>query len=205
MDYSGAGMIDFLRLLVGSFRSRAAREAEMAFLRHQLLVLQRSAPARLRLRNADRLIFVWLYRLFPFLLGAAVIFQPETLVRWHRDGFRLYWRWKSRRRRVGRPTIPAEIRDLVRTMSRDNPLWGAPRIHGELLKLGFAVSEPTVSRWVRRAPRPQDPAKRWLTFLRNHREAIAAMDFFTVPTVTFGILYCFFIISHDRRRIVHHN
>ena len=108
MDYSGAGMIDFLRLLggwlVGSFRSRAAREAEMAFLRHQLLVLQRSAPARLRLRNADRLIFVWLYRLFPFLLGAAVIFQPETLVRWHRDGFRLYWRWKSRRRRVGRPT-----------------------------------------------------------------------------------------------------
>ena len=121
MDYSGAGMIDFLRLLggsrVGSFRSRAAREAEMAFLRHQRLVLQRSATARLRLRNADRLIFVWLYRLFPFLLGAAVIFQPETLVRWHRDGFRLYLRWKSRRRRVGRPTIPAEIRDLVRTMS----------------------------------------------------------------------------------------
>ena len=140
MGYLRAGMIDLLKLLggflVGLFRSQAAREAEMAFLRQQLLVLKRSAPARLRLRNADRLIFVWLYRLFPSLLGAAVIFQPETLVRWHRSGFRLYWRWKSRRR-VGRPAVPAEIRDLIRTMSRDNPLWGAPRIHGELLKLGY--------------------------------------------------------------------
>jgi hypothetical protein len=126
-----AGMIDFLKLLggslVGLFRSGAAREVEMAFLRQQLLALKRSAPARLRLRNADRLIFVWLYRLFPSLLGATVIFKPETLVRWRRGGFRLYWRWKSRRRRVGRPAVQAEIRDLVRTMSRDNPLWRAPR------------------------------------------------------------------------------
>ena len=137
-------MIDFLKLLggllVGLFRSHAAREAEMAFLRQQLIVLKRSAPTRLRLRKADRLIFVWLYRLFPFLLGAVVIFRPETLVRWHRDGFRLYWRWKSRRRRVGRPAVPADIRDLIRTMSRDNPLWGAPRIHGELLKLGIDIA-----------------------------------------------------------------
>ena len=122
-----AGMIDFMKLLVGSlvglFRSHAAREAEMAFLRQQLLVLKRSAPARLRLRNSDRLIFVWLYRLFPSLLGATVIFKPETLVRWHRDGFRLYWRWKSSSRSVGRPAVPAEIRGLVRGMSRDNPLW----------------------------------------------------------------------------------
>jgi len=129
MDYLHLGMLDLLKLLGGFlgglFRSQAAREAEMAFLRQQLLVLKRSAPARLRLRNADRLIFVWLYRLFPSLLGAAVIFQPETLVRWHRSGFRLDWRWKSRRR-VGRPAVPAEIRDLIRTLSRDNPLWGAP-------------------------------------------------------------------------------
>ena len=122
-----AGMLDLLKLLggfaVGLFRLQAAREAEMAFLRQQLLVLRRSAPARLRLRIADRLIFVWLYRLFPSLLGAAVIFQPETLVRWHRSGFRLYWRWKSGRR-VGRPAIPAEIRNLVRAVSRDNPALG---------------------------------------------------------------------------------
>src|SRR5262245_63539869 len=104
-----------------------------AFLRQQLVVLKRSAPARLRLRPADRLIFVWLYRLCPSVLEAAVVFKPETLVRWHRSGFRLYWRWKSRRR-VGRPAVPADIRDLIRTISRDNPLWGAPRIHGELLK-----------------------------------------------------------------------
>jgi hypothetical protein len=132
-------MIDFLKLLggalVGLFRSHAAREAEMAFLRQQLLVLRRSAPAKLRLRNADRLIFVWLYRLFPSLLEAAVIFKPETLVHWHRSGFRLYWRWKSRCR-VGRPAIPADIRDLVRRMSRDNPLWGAPQILDHVVVLG---------------------------------------------------------------------
>ena len=125
MDYLHLGMLDLLKLLGGFlgglFRSQATREAEMAFLRQQLLVLKRSAPARLRLRTTDRLIFVWLYRLFPSLLGAAVIFKPATLVRWHRSGFRLYWRWKSRRR-VGRPAVPADIRALVRTMSHDNPL-----------------------------------------------------------------------------------
>ena len=203
MDYSGAGMIDFLRLLggslVGSFRSRAAREAEMAFLRHQLLVLQRSAPARLRLRNADRLIFVWLYRLFPFLLGAAVIFQPETLVRWHRDGFRLYWRWKSRRRRVGRPTIPAEIRDLVRTMSRDNPLWGAPRIHGELLKLGIDIAQSTVAKYMLRRRGPPSPG--WRAFLRNHTAHIAAIDLFVVSTIGFKLLYGMVILRLERRRL----
>ena len=152
MGYPRAGMIDFLKLLgralVGLFRSHAAREAEIAFLRQQLLVLRRYARVRPRLRNADRLIFVWLHRLFPFLLRNAVIFQPETLVRWHRSGFRLYWRWKSRRR-VGRPAVPADIRDLIRTMSRDNPLWGAPRIHGELLKLGIDIARSTVARLLR--------------------------------------------------------
>jgi hypothetical protein len=143
-----AVMIDLLKvlggLLVGVFRSHAAREAEMAFLRQQVVVLQRSAPARLRLRTTDCLIFVWLYRLFPSLLEAAVVFKPETLVRWHRSGFRLYWRWKSRRG-VGRPAVPADIRDLIRTISRDNPLWGAPRIRGELLKLGIDVAQSTVA------------------------------------------------------------
>ena len=171
----------------------------MAFLRQQLLVLKRSAPARLRLRNADRLIFVWLYRLFPSLLGAAVIFQPETLVRWHRSGFRLYWRWKSRRR-VGRPAVPAEIRDLIRTISRDNPLWGAPRIHGELLKLGIDIAQSTVAKYMSRRRRPPSPG--WRAFLRNHTAHIAAVDLFVVPTIGFKLLYGLVILRLERRRLV---
>src|SRR3989449_9092851 len=132
--------------------------------------------------------------------------SPETVVRWHRSGFALYWRAISRARRViGRKRTSKEIRDLIFRMVAENPTWGAPRIHGELLMLGFEVFERTVSRWMRRAPRDPEPARRWRTFLRNHREAIAAMDFFTVPTITFGVLYCFFVISHDRRRILHFN
>ena len=203
MGYLRAGMIDLLKLLggflVGLFRSQAAREAEMAFLRQQLLVLKRSAPARLRLRNADRLIFVWLYRLFPSLLGAAVIFQPETLVRWHRSGFRLYWRWKSRRR-VGRPAVPAEIRDLIRTMSRDNPLWGAPRIHGELMKLGIDIAQSTVAKYISR--RRHRPSPGWRAFLRNHTDHIAAVDLFVVPTIGFKLLYGLVILRLERRRLV---
>ncbi len=132
--------------------------------------------------------------------------MPETVVRWHRGGFRLYWKLTSRvRRPIGRRQTSKEVRQLIFRMVVENPTWGAPRIHGELLMLGFDVSERTVSRWMKRAPRDPEPARRWLTFLRNHREAIAAMDFFTVPTITFSVLYCFFVISHDRRRILHFN
>ena len=154
----------------------------MAFLRQQLVVLQRSAPARLRLRSADRLIFVWLYRLLPSLLEAAVVFKPETLVRWYRSGFRLYWRCKSRRR-VGRPAVPADIRDLIRTISHDNPLWGAPRIHGELLKLGIDIAQSTVAKYMSRRHGPRSPG--WQAFLRNHTAHIAGIDLFVVPTVGF--------------------
>jgi transposase InsO family protein len=196
-------MIDFLKLLggalVGLFRSHAAREAEVAFLRQQLLVLKRSAPARLRLRNADRLIFVWLYRLFPSLLGAAVIFKPETLVRWHRSGFRLYWRWKSRCR-VGRPAIPADVRDLVRRISRENQLWGAPRIHGELLKLGIDIAQSTVAKYMPQHRGPPSPG--WRAFLRNHTAHIAAIDLFVVPTIGFKLLYGLVILRLERRRLV---
>jgi hypothetical protein len=174
-------MLDLLKLLssflTGLFKSRAAREAETAFLRQQLVVLKRSAPARLRLRTADRVIFVWLYRLFPSLLEAAVVFKPETLVRWHRSGFRLYWRWKSRRR-VGRPAVPADIRDLIRTISRDNPLWGAPRIHGELLKLDIDIAQSTVAKCMSRHRGPRSPG--WPAFLRNHTAHIAGIDLFVV-------------------------
>jgi putative transposase len=137
---------------------------------------------------------------------ALIVVSAETVVHWHRLGFALYWRVISKgRRMVGRKRISKEVRDLIFRVAAENPTWGAPRIHGELLMLGFDVSERTISRWMKRAPRDPEPAKRWLAFLRNHREAIAAMDFFTVPTVTFSVLYCFFVISHESRRILHLN
>ena len=170
----------FRALLAWMRGSRASRDAEILFLRQQLLVLKRSAPTGPRLRNSDRLIFVWLYRQFPSLLDAAVIFKPETLVRWHRGGFRLFWRWKSRRS-PGRPAISSGIRDLVRQMSRENPLWGAPRIHGELLKLGIEISQSSVAKYMGRRHRP--PSQGSKTFLRNHSPHIAAIDLFVVPTI----------------------
>src|SRR6266404_3355443 len=135
-----------------------------------------------------------------------LVVLPDTVVQWHRSGCALYWHLISRfPARAGRKRIAKEIRDLIFRMVAENPTWGAPRIHGELLMLGFDVSDRSVSRWIRKAPRDPEPAKRWLAFLRNHREAIAAMGFFTVPTITFGVLYCFFVIGHDRRRILHFN
>lgn len=135
-----------------------------------------------------------------------IFVQPETVVRWHRAGFKLYWTWLSRHRvPSGRRCVSKQLRDLIFRLSAENSTWRAPRVHGELKMLGFDISERTVLRWMRKAPRSPEPAKRWATFLCNHREAIAAMDFFTVPTLTFGVLYCFFVVAHDRRRIVHCN
>ena len=132
--------------------------------------------------------------------------QPETVISWHRAGFRLYWKWISRKHvRVGRKPTSRELRDLIFRLVTENRTWGAPRIHGELKMLGFEISERTILRWMRKAPRDPEPAKRWMAFLSNHREAIAAMDFFSVPTLTFGVMYCFFVIAHDRRRILHCN
>jgi transposase InsO family protein len=174
-------------------------------LRQQLAVLKARNP-RPGLSAADKLFWVWARRFWTGWEKALLVVTPETVVRWHRAGFRLYWTWLSRHKvRLGRKRISKEVRDLIFQMVAENPTWGAPRIHGELRILGFEMSERTVSRWVRRAPRNSEPAKRWLTFLRNHREAIAAMDFFTVPTFTFGVLYCFFVIAHDRRQILHFN
>jgi transposase InsO family protein len=135
-----------------------------------------------------------------------ILAQPETVVRWHRAGFKLYWKWISRRRScLGRKPASRELRELIFRMVAENPTWGAPRIHGELKMLGFDISERTVLHWMRKAPRSPEPANRWAAFLSNHREAIAAMDFFTVPTLTFGVLTCFFVIAHDRRRVLHFN
>jgi transposase InsO family protein len=180
------------------FVTRASREAEILVLRQQLLVLSRK-PKRARLRNIDRLILVWLCRLFPSLLDAVVIVKPETVLRWHRSGFRAYWHWKSWRRH-GRPRIDRELRELIRWMSRENPLWGAPRIHGELLMLGMEVSESTVGRYMIRIGRPRSQG--WKTFLRNHADGIASIDLFVVPTISFKLLYGLVILRHARRRLV---
>jgi putative transposase len=199
-------MICWLRHLIGwtvcVFRSREDLLLENLALRQQLLALHIQRPRR-RLSTAHKLFWIVLRRLWSGWKRPLVLVTPKTVVAWHRAGFRLYWRWLSRARRVGgRKRVSPEVRALIFRMASENPTWGAPRIHGELLKLGFNLSEPTVSRWLRRAPRTPDPAQRWLTFLRNHREAIAAMDFFTVPPLTFGVLYCFFVIGHDRRKIL---
>lgn len=192
-------------VLARPFRTRRALLCENLVLRQQLVVLKlrRSRP---HLKLLDKVFWVAVRRLWPNWKQALVVVTPETVVRWHHAGFRLYWKLISKvRRPIGRRPTPKEVRELIFRMVRENPTWGAPRVHGELLMLGFVLSERTVSRWMKRAPRVPESAKRWLTFLRNHREAIAAMDFFAVPTIRFGMIYCFFVISHDRRHILHFN
>jgi transposase InsO family protein len=197
-------MIHVLRLIltqmVFSLRSRAELQVENLALRHQIEILKRTAPKRARLTKTDRLIFTWLLRLWPKSAQLVRIVHPKTLVRWHREGFRVYWCWKSRRR-GGRPKARNEVRALIRQMGAQNPLWGAPRIHGELLKLGFDVSQATVSRYMPR--RPPDPDHRWVTFLRNHLPCTASIDFLVIPTWTFKILFVLVVLSHDRRKVVH--
>jgi putative transposase len=191
--------------VISFFRSREELLLENLALRQQVVALYFKRP-RPRLSSADRLFWVVLRKVWSGWKRSLIFVTPETVVRWHRTGFRLYWSWISRSRRaVGRKPISREVRELIFRMVAENPTWGAPRIHGELLKLGFDISERTVSRWVKRASKNPDPARRWISFLRNHREAIAAMDFFTVPTLTFGVLHCFFVIGHDRRTILHCN
>src|SRR6266849_5486098 len=194
-----AFLILFLHVLVSPFKTQARLEAEIVLLRHQLSVLRQRVRSKPRLTVADRLLFVWLYRFFPSALNAVTIIQPETIVRWHRTGFRLYWRWKSRFR-GGRPRIPAEIRHLIREMSLANRLWGAPRIHGELLKLGIEVAQSTVAKYMARSGRGR--SQTWKTFLRNHAAGIAAMDLLIVPTVGFRLLFVLVILRHERRWLI---
>ena len=185
--------------LIGLFRSRASLQAEILTLRHQLNVLRRKSPQRLTFSSIDRLVFSGLYRLAPGVLDALKIVRPETVIRWHRAGFRAYWRWKSRPR-GGRPKTLLEVRQLIRKMSLANPLWGAPRIHGELLKLGIDVGQTTVAKYMARGRRP--PSQGWKTFLHNHAAGIASMDLFVVPTISFRLLYGLLILQHDRRQIL---
>jgi len=188
-----------LAILASPFKSNGRLEAENAALRHQLIVLHRQARGRVRLTNNDRLFFVQLYRWFPSILKVLTIIRPGTLVRWHRAGFRRYWRWNSRPR-GGRPQIEMDLRALIRRISIENPLWGAPRIHGELLKLGFEVAQSSVAKYMVKRYGP--PSQGWSTFLRNHAPDIAAMDLFIVPTIGFDLLYAFVIVRLDRRDLV---
>jgi hypothetical protein len=192
-------LIFLLRLLLVPFQSKLRLEAENAVLRQQVIVLQRKVRGRVCLTNGDRLFFVQLYRWLPSVLGAMSIVKPETLLRWHREGFRRYWRWKSRKL-GGRPSVAAEPRALIRRMSRENPLWGAPRIHGELLKLGFEVAQSTVAKYMAKSDDGR-PGQSWGTFLRNHAPQIAAIDLFVVPTIGFSLLYGLVIIRLARREL----
>jgi transposase InsO family protein len=194
-----AFLILFVRVVISPFKTKARLEAEIIMLRHQLNVLRRRVPPKPRLAVVDRLLFVWLYRLFPSVLNAVAIIKPDTVVRWHRTGFRLYWRWKSRSR-GGRPRVPLEIRRLIREMSLANRLWGAPRIHGELLKLGFQVAQSTVAKYMAKSGRGR--SQTWKTFLHNHAAGIGAMDFLIVPTIGFKLLFVLVILGHQRRRLI---
>ena len=200
-------MLEFLFSVLAALRlffcSRSDTALEVLALRQQVAVLKRQRP-RPTLTRLDRFFWTTLRHLWPRWSDVLLIVKPETVVRWHRAGFRLYWCWRSRQR-GGRPRISEEMRTLIRRLAAENADWGAPRIHGELLKLGFDVSERSVARYLRRVPRRGDPATCWSAFLANHREAIVACDFFTVPTLTFQLLSCFFVIEHHRRKILHFN
>ena len=200
-----AALMALLATLQSLVQSRLDLQAEIFALRHQVAVLQREAPHRLRLRRADRLVWVLLSRLWPDWRRAIHLVTPDTVVRWHRRAFALAWRWKSRPRR-GRPALDADVRALIRQMYAANPLWGAPRIHGELEKLGVTIAQSTVAKDPARFRPPRGPSSQtWRTFLANHVSQLASVDFFTVPTATFRVLFVFIVLAHDRRRIVHVN
>ena len=181
---------------------RMVLAVEILALRHQLAVLNRTAK-RPQLRRRDRLFWIALSRLWQDWRSSLIIVKPETVVKWHRQGFQLYWRWQSKVRRLGRPQIDREIRDLISRISGENPSWGTPRIQAELHLLGYSVAESTVAKYRVRSSKP--PSQTWKNFLRNHVGQIAAIDFFTVPTATFRTLYCFVVLLHDRREVVHFN
>ena len=188
--------------LRASFQSRAQLQFEILALRHQLAVLQRKNP-KPKLKDVDRSLWVWLSELWQGWRSVLIIVKPDTVIAWHRQGFRWYWTWKIRHGRTGRPTLPRHTRELIRKLSRENPLWGAPRIHGELQKLAINVSQATVGKYMVRNRKP--PSQTWRTFLNNHVTQMVSVDFFTVPTILFQTLFVFVIIRHDRRRIIHFN
>ncbi len=195
-------LLPLLATLAGLLRSRAVLHLEILALRQQLAMIARK-DRKLRFRRRERLFRIWLYRIWPGCLETLAVFKADTLVRWHRQGFRLFRTWKSSRRRGGRPAISPEIRALIRRLSRENPLWGAPRVHGELQLLGIGVSQTTVAKYMIRRRKP--PSQTWRTFLDNHAKDLVSTDFFTVPSATFRMLYVLLVLKRARRQVVHFN
>ncbi|MBF0421317.1 MAG: transposase [Magnetococcales bacterium] len=190
--------------LASGLRSRTALQLEILALRHQLLVLNLKQKKRPKLKLLDRLFWSWLSKTWSEWRTALVIVKPDTVIRWHREGFRLFWKWKSQRRHSGgKERVSKEVCDLIHRMCRENPLWGAPRIHGELLKLGYEVAQSSVSRYMIKPKKT--PSQNWKTFLENHASSLVAIDFFTVPTIFFQVLHVLIFLSHDRRKIIHFN
>jgi len=196
-------LLPLLVTLFGLLRNRAHLHLEVLALRQQLAMVTHRDQRRFHFRQRERFFWVWLYRLWPDCLHTLRIFSPDTLMGWHRKSFRLYWTWKSRHRPGGRPPVSLEVRDLIRRLSRENLLWGAPRVHGELRMLGIEVSQTAVAKYMVRYRRP--PSQNWRTFLHNHAKDLVSIDLFTVPTVTFRILYVFLVLSHERRNVIHFN
>ncbi len=196
-------LMSLISTALDGFRTRLALQMEVLALRHQIIVLRRSVSSRPKLQVSDRFLWILLSRLWSQWRSALTIVKPRTVIAWHHKGFRLFWTWKCRHGQSGRPRISRDIRELIRTMSKTNSLWGASRIHGELLKLGIDISQATVAKYMVRHPGP--PSQAWRTFLKNHTKQLASIDFFTVPTITFRILYVFLVLSHARRRVVHFN
>src|SRR6266571_3558008 len=195
-------LVSFLSSFRVYFRTQSDNQLERLALRHQIGVLQRKTP-KPKLKPADRRLWVWLSQCWPRWRSALVMVKPATVIGWHRRGFRWYWTWRVRHGHAGRPSVPKETRELIRTLSRDNSTWGAPRIHSELLKLGIKISEASVAKYMVRNPKP--PSQTWKTFLNNHVCQLASVDFFTVHTVWFEILFVFIVLAHNRRRVVHFN
>ena len=200
-------MFAIIRDVVHAVWSAIAKPRELVLeniaLKHQLEVVLRPARPRPRLKLSDRVLWVWLSRSWSGWKDSLRIVQPETVIAWHRRGWRLYWTWRSRRRGPGRPLVAQDVRDLIRRISSENVTWGAPRLHGELLKLGIDVSQATVAKYMVRHEKP--PSQNWRTFLDHHVTSLASVDFFTVPTLRFGVLYVFLVLAHDRRRVQHFN
>ena len=197
------GALEAIILLVrGIMMNRTTLALENLALRQQLAVLERSVK-RPRLRPHDRIFWICLSRLWKRWRESLMFVQPETVIGWHRKGFKLYWRWKSKNKKPGQPKVERKLRALIRRMSKENPMWGAPRIQSELILLGYTEGESTVSKYIIREKKP--PSQTWKTFLENHVDCLASMDFFTVPTATFRVLYCFIVLCHKQRRIVHVN
>ena len=177
---------------------------ENLVLRQQLAIMRQSIK-RPRIRKRDRLFWILLSHFWKGWQDALIVVKPETVIRWHRKGFKLYWTYKSRKRVLGRPPIDPEIRKLIIDIAKANTLWGAPRIHGELQKLGITVSERTVSNIIKKHRPTKPPSQTWRTFLTNHMHNSFAIDFFTVPTAKFRVLFVFIILWHERRKVMHFN